>query len=86
MTTILDEMPDDRFRPVMMVQKTPDGKFVTILNNLDGSLDHRHFGSVICDSVRHIAKAFDVSEDDVWEWVEKERAHPTTEILPLRAQ
>jgi hypothetical protein len=27
-----------------------------------------------------VAKAFKVDEDDVWEWVDKERYHYTTDI------
>ena len=38
---------------------------------------------LICDLVRHAAKAFDVDEDDVWEWVDKERRDPTTPITRL---
>jgi hypothetical protein len=41
---------------------------------------HRHYGLLICDLVRHVAKAFKVHEDDVWEWVDKERDRPTTDI------
>lgn len=39
------------------------------------------YGLLICDLARHVARAFHVSEDEVWEWVEKERYHPTTEII-----
>jgi hypothetical protein len=42
--------------------------------------DHRSYGLVICDIVRHVANAFNVHEDDVWEWVDKERHNPTTSI------
>jgi len=41
---------------------------------------HREFGLLICDLVRHVARAFKVEEADVWEWVDKERRRPTTEI------
>ena len=43
--------------------------------------DHRTYGLVICDIVRHVANAFNVHEDDVWEWVDKERHNPTTNII-----
>jgi hypothetical protein len=33
-----------------------------------------------CDLVRHIAKLFQVNEEQVWEWADKERAKPTTPI------
>jgi hypothetical protein len=38
------------------------------------------YGLIVCDLVRHAANAFGVHEDDIWEWVDKERRHPTTEI------
>lgn len=41
---------------------------------------YQHYGLMICDLVRHVAHAFKVDEDDVFEWIEKERDHPTTEI------
>ena len=41
---------------------------------------HREYGMLICDLVRHAANAFDVEEEDVWEWVDKERRNPTTPI------
>ena len=41
---------------------------------------HSGYGLLICDLVRHVANAFKVDEDDVWEWVDKERHHHTTDI------
>jgi hypothetical protein len=41
---------------------------------------YRGYGLLICDLVRHVAHAFKVDEDDVWEWVDKERHRPTTKI------
>jgi len=41
---------------------------------------HKTYGLLICDLVRHIANAFKVDEDDVWEWVDKERYYHTTDI------
>jgi hypothetical protein len=35
---------------------------------------------LVCDLVRHVARAFKIEENDVWEWVDKERRNPTTEI------
>lgn len=45
-----------------------------------GEYNHKHYGLLICDLVRHVANAFKVDEDDVWEWVDKERHHHTSEI------
>ena len=39
---------------------------------------HEHYGIMIADLVRHTARAFKVEEDDVWEWVDKERHKQTT--------
>ena len=41
---------------------------------------HKSYGLLVCDLVRHVAAAFKVEEDDVWEWVDKERHHHTTDI------
>ena len=43
-------------------------------------LDHRGYGLLICDLVRHVAKHFDVHEDAIWDWVERERDKPTTKL------
>jgi len=40
----------------------------------------KHYGMLIADIVRHIARAFKVHQYEVWEWVDKERHHPTTEV------
>jgi len=42
--------------------------------------NYKGYGLLICDLVRHVAGAFKVDEDEVWEWVDKERIHPTTSI------
>jgi hypothetical protein len=44
---------------------------------------HREYGILICDLVRHVARAFDVTEEEVWEYVDKERDRPTTAITEL---
>jgi len=41
---------------------------------------HEQYGLLVCDLVRHVAMAFKVKEDAVWEWVDKERHHNTTAI------
>lgn len=45
-----------------------------------GEHTHEHYGIMIADLVRHVAHAFKVDEDDVWEWVDKERRKPTTKF------
>jgi hypothetical protein len=62
---------------VVMFQQ--DGQLVCHIHPAKG-IDHRHYGLVVCDLVRHVARAFQVEEADVWEWVDKERRRPTTGI------
>ena len=62
---------------VVMFQQ--DGNLVCHIHPAKG-LDHTHFGLAICDLVRHVARAYRVREDDVWEWVDKERRRPTSDI------
>lgn len=38
------------------------------------------YGIVIADVVRHVARAYSVSEDQVWTSVERERQHPTSPV------
>lgn len=45
---------------------------------------YEHYGMLVCDLVRHIAASFQVKEDAVWEWVDKERHHNTTDIMRLQ--
>ena len=49
-----------------------------------GKLSYEEYGVLVADLVRHIARAFDVHEDHVWEWVDKERYKPTTPVEELR--
>jgi hypothetical protein len=63
----------------LVVMYQQDGKLVCQIHPAKG-IDHKHYGLVICDLVRHVARAFRVDEDDVWKWVDKERRHPTTDV------
>lgn len=64
--------------PLVIMFRGDDENVVCHLHPSD--LDHRGYGLLICDLVRHIANAFKVEEDDVWDWVDKERHHHTTGI------
>jgi hypothetical protein len=64
--------------PLVIMLHQEDGSVVCHIH--PGKLDHRAYGLIICDLVRHVATAFSVHEDDVWEWVDKERHQPTTKI------
>jgi hypothetical protein len=63
----------------LIVMFEADGKLVCHLHPPKGS-DHKSFGLAICDLIRHVANAFNVHEDEVFDWIEKERRNPTTEI------
>jgi hypothetical protein len=59
-----------------------DGKAQTHL--YPGSYGYEHYGILIADIVRHVANAFKVGENDVWEWVDKERDNPTSPAIELK--
>ena len=65
-------------RPLIIMFEQ-DGKLTCHLNPRQDD-SYAGYGLMICDLIRHVARAFEVEEDDVWDWVLKERHHPTTEI------
>lgn len=46
--------------------------------------NYQQYGILIADLVRHVAKAFKVHENDVWEWVDKERDQPTSPVTEIK--
>lgn len=76
-----DEQPREPFilNKPLLVMFEQDGNIVChIWPRKDDT--HAHYGLLICDLVRQVAEAFDVDEDSVWEWIDKERHHHTTDI------
>jgi hypothetical protein len=67
-------------QPLVIMFETPEGELVCHIRPSKTVTSHQHYGLLICDLVRHVSRAFKVREDDVWEWVDKERRRPTTEI------
>ena len=65
--------------PLVIMFREPGGNVVTHIHR-PPDLGHDSFGLLVCDLVRHIANAYQVGEDAVWEWVDKERGRPTTAI------
>ncbi len=65
--------------PLVIMFREPAGTVITHLHR-PPDLGHESFGLLVCDFVRHIANAYQVSEDQVWKWVDKERHHHTTDI------
>jgi hypothetical protein len=64
--------------PLVIMYQEPDGSVVTRVH--PGNHTYEHYGMLVCDLTRHIARAFQVDEEAVWEWVDKERHRPTTNI------
>ena len=61
----------------LLIMYEQDGNIITnIWPRADDT--HEGYGLLICDLVRHVARAFKVKKDAVWEWVDKERYHQTT--------
>ena len=63
----------------------PGGKLSTILGG-EAQATHGHFGIVIADVIRHVARHFKVNDEDVLEWVTKELDRPTSPITGGRVQ
>lgn len=74
-----DERPMIVQQPYVIIFK-PAGSEEIAIRLYPHDLGHDGYGLLICDLVRHVAAAFKVDEDDVWEWVEKERRKPTTAL------
>jgi hypothetical protein len=65
--------------PLVIMYREPTGDVVTHVHP-DETATYAGYGLLITDLVRHVALAFKVDEDDVWEWVDKERHHHTTDL------
>ena len=65
--------------PLVIIFKAPTGEIITHIHPSE-ECGYAAYGLIICDLVRHVAKAHDVTEDQVWDWVDKERHMPTTDI------
>ena len=65
---------------IQMEQDEGDKVRTTLDTCGNPKMDYRHFAILTCDLVRHIAKAFQVEENLVWHWVERERQKPTTSV------
>jgi hypothetical protein len=75
----MNDQPQMIKNPLVIIYPSEDDSLNTIIVPRERDT-HEHFGLLIYDLVRHTARAFKVSEDDVWEWVVKERRKPTTDI------
>jgi hypothetical protein len=66
-------------RPLVIMFEA-DGGIICHIHPSEKAKSHEHYGLLICDLVRHVARAFKVDEADVWKWVDKERNSPTTDV------
>jgi hypothetical protein len=71
-------------RKVLTVEVTrrSDGKMLTELRATN--LSYEQFGLALVDILRHGAKAYNVSEEAIWEWVEREYYNPTTPVIEIK--
>jgi hypothetical protein len=67
----------------LVIMFDQNGKTVTHIYPSPVAPSHEHYGILIADLVRHVAEAFEVEENRVWEWVDKERNRPTDVIQVL---
>jgi len=66
--------------PLVIMFEGAGGEITCHLYPSEKANSHEAYGLIICDLVRHVARAFKVGEKEVWEWVDKERHNPTTDI------
>ena len=69
-----------RIEQPLVIMFEADGEVVCHIHPSRTASSHEHYGLLICDLVRHVARAFKVDEAAVWEWVDKERHSPTTGV------
>ena len=69
---------------VLMIQVTKqvDGKLQFSIGFNDVSA--ATFGIILCDAARHGAKALNVNEDEIFDWINKERFNPTSPITEVK--
>ena len=69
----------------IIIYDLPEGGHETMLIGPPDAT-HQHFGMHIADLIRHVAKRFDVDEEDVMDVVRMEYEKPTTNLTGGRAQ
>lgn len=74
-----DDAPMIIKQPYVVMFK-PEGvdRIITHIYMGDPNVGVREFGTLAADLVRHVAKAFEVDEEDVWKVVDQERVYPTS--------
>jgi hypothetical protein len=69
-----------RIESPLVVMFEADGEIICHIHPSKKASSREHYGPLVCDLVGHVARACKVDEDAVWEWVDKERRRPTSEI------
>lgn len=67
--------------PLVIMYK--DGQGGVTCRLYPGSTTYNGYGKLICDLARHVAHAFNIDEESVWEAIDKERKSPTAKISQL---
>lgn len=68
----------------VLIEKTPNQKLQTTMEINPQYARASALGLLIADTIRHLSKATGIDESEIFEWVEKERDHPTTEVETLK--
>lgn len=66
-------------RARLILTADDSGKLVCLIRKQPGDVAG-HFGIALADCARHVARAFNVDEDEVFGWIEKERLKPTSTL------
>jgi hypothetical protein len=69
-------------KPLIICFENDEGNIRTHL--YPGQRGYEQYGILITDVVRHVANAFKVHENDIWEWVDKERYRQTSPVTELK--
>jgi hypothetical protein len=63
----------------LILTSDDSGKLVCLIKRQPGDVVG-HFGIALADCARHVAKAFGVGEDEVFDWIERERQEPSSKL------
>jgi hypothetical protein len=71
--------------PLVIMFKGKDSDSVIChLYPTENNYGYREYGLLVCDLVRHVANCFGIGEEEVWDWVDKERSKPTSPVTGSR--
>ncbi len=66
-------------RARLILTEDDTGKLVCLIRKQPSDIAG-HFGIALADCARHVAKAFDVDEEVVFDWIERERLKPSSKL------